>query len=71
MGYMKYKNQQFMKTYWAISLCFIVFTSTAQDPQETQAETIAPKYSNEFLAIGVGADAASKSTSVGVPQVYL
>ena len=58
---MKYKNQQFMKTYWAFSLCFIVFTSASQ---ETQEETVAPKYSNEFLAIGVGADALGLANAV-------
>jgi hypothetical protein len=57
-----------MKNYWSLLLLFAsislgVSTSFAQnDPNLT--ETVAPKYSNEFLAIGVGADALGLGNSV-------
>ena len=57
-----------MKNYWSFlllfaSISFGVSTSFAQsDPSLT--ETVAPKYSNEFLAIGVGADALGLGNSV-------
>jgi hypothetical protein len=43
-----------------------VTTLYAQDPSATEAltNTIAPKYSNEFLAIGVGADALGLGNAV-------
>lgn len=50
-------------------LVFLVFDSYGQNP------TTAPKYSNEFLQIGIGADALGKSNSVvasidGVTSLY-
>ncbi|MCJ8291390.1 MAG: PorV/PorQ family protein [Crocinitomicaceae bacterium] len=57
-----------MKNYWSIFLFLVsifagISTSFAQsDPSLT--ETVAPKYSNEFLAIGVGADALGLGNSI-------
>lgn len=54
-----------MKTSWLITACLTAFTfsyTSAQDSSPT--ETVAPKYSNEFLAIGVGADALGQGNAV-------
>ncbi len=58
---LSYENVLFMtltKTILAASLFFITTCSFAQDG------TVAPKYSNEFLAIGVGADALGLGNAV-------
>jgi len=54
-----------MKTSWLFSTFILAFTalnSLAQD--ESSTETITPKYSNEFLSIGVGADALGQANAV-------
>mmetsp|Transcript_8889 Transcript_8889/g.12170 ORF Transcript_8889/g.12170 Transcript_8889/m.12170 type:complete len:386 (-) Transcript_8889:279-1436(-) len=61
------KIKLFMKT--TLVLCLLTFCTTntfSQDAsaQETLTNTIAPKYSNEFLAIGVGADALGLGNAV-------
>ncbi len=47
-------------------LCGSLLCITAAHSQETESpsETVAPKYSNEFLAIGVGADALGRGNAV-------
>ena len=47
-------------------LCVSLLCMTTAYAQETTSpsETVAPKYSNEFLAIGVGADALGKGNAV-------
>lgn len=45
-------------TYLLFSICFIQLNLSAQE------STIAPKYSNEFLSIGIGADALGLANSV-------
>ncbi|NRA11852.1 MAG: hypothetical protein HRT57_07855, partial [Crocinitomicaceae bacterium] len=63
---MTYKNLQLMKAKALVIICTtlfsIQFSSAQSDPELTN--TIAPKYSNEFLAIGVGADALGLANSV-------
>lgn len=57
----------FMKTTLVIGLlAFFATSAYGQDPstQESLTNTIAPKYSNEFLAIGVGADALGLGNAV-------
>ena len=57
-----------MKKHWSFFLFIVAFssgvsTSFAQD-DPSLTETVAPKYSNEFLAIGVGADALGLGNAV-------
>ena len=53
MNWSVYVIKLFMKYRYSVSILFLLLLSkiSAQD------NSIAPKYSNEFLAIGVGADA--------------
>ncbi len=63
---MGYKNLNSMHTTKVKLLCgslFLMTYATAQEA-ESPSETVAPKYSNEFLAIGVGADALGKGNAV-------
>ncbi|MDG1330788.1 MAG: PorV/PorQ family protein [Crocinitomicaceae bacterium] len=58
-----------MKNYWSLFASFVavvgfVSTSYAQTEDPALTETVAPKYSNEFLAIGVGADALGLGNAV-------
>jgi len=53
-----FENSTFMKTVVVISLLF-VFSSSFK----AQDGSVAPKYSNEFLAIGVGADALGQGNA--------
>ena len=56
-----------MKTFWLVIACVSVFStnySFSQSETESPTETVAPKYSNEFLAIGLGADALGLANSV-------
>ena len=48
---------------FTVLTCSTLFVS-AQESESNLTETIAPKYSNEFLAIGVGADALGLGNSV-------
>lgn len=62
---MKRKNRFLMKTlkqFAYIASLFISLCSFGQD--ESPSSTVAPKYSNEFLAIGIGADALGLGNSV-------
>ncbi|MDX2359934.1 MAG: PorV/PorQ family protein [Crocinitomicaceae bacterium] len=45
-------------------LCLSITSAFAQGGEESPEETVAPKYSNEFLAIGVGADALGLGNAV-------
>ncbi|GAB5418311.1 MAG: PorV/PorQ family protein [Crocinitomicaceae bacterium] len=61
------KIKLFMKTTLVLSLLtFCAASAFSQDAsaQESLTNTIAPKYSNEFLAIGVGADALGLGNAV-------
>ena len=50
-----------MRTYsLSVLLASILFTGISY----SQEETVAPKYSNEFLALGVGADALGLANSM-------
>lgn len=57
-----------MKESWLFTVCFasifIGNTSAFAQSDPNLTETIAPKYSNEFLAIGVGADALGLGNAV-------
>ena len=54
-----------MKTSWLFSVSVLAFTaSTLRAQDENSSETISPKYSNEFLSIGVGADALGLGNAV-------
>jgi len=58
-----------MRNFRSLYVLFISFTmsyslSIAQSGDPSLTETVAPKYSNEFLAIGVGADALGLGNSV-------
>ncbi len=54
-----------MKTSWLINACLTAFTFSFSFAQDTSpSETVAPKYSNEFLSIGVGADALGQGNAV-------
>lgn len=58
-----------MRTYRLLIACVSLFSIqnlSAQSGSETSSptETVAPKYSNEFLAIGLGADALGLANSV-------
>jgi hypothetical protein len=49
-----------MKKIWLATFCVVLSSSQftwSQTEEPNLTETIAPKYSNEFLAIGIGADA--------------
>lgn len=62
---MDYKNLNTMRAFWQISACFSLFFSINVYSQDTEtSSTVAPKYSNEFLAIGIGADALGLANSV-------
>ena len=52
-----------MRTYHFLLLSALLSAGTTIG-QENLTETIAPKYSNEFLAIGVGADALGFGNAV-------
>jgi hypothetical protein len=65
------KNLNSMKTFWLSIACVSVFSvqntiaqSLPDDPNADLTSTVAPKYSNEFLAIGIGADALGLANSV-------
>ncbi len=76
--FMRYKHLFSMKTLLISALIFAgLYSRTlfAQTNSSELTETIAPKYSNEFLAIGVGADALGLANSVvaqtsGVTSAY-
>ena len=54
-----------MKTFWLAIACVSTFSIGSSFAQtESPSETVAPKYSNEFLAIGLGADALGLANSV-------
>ncbi|MBL4862151.1 MAG: hypothetical protein JKY09_03925, partial [Crocinitomicaceae bacterium] len=54
-----------MKTLSLIFILISVFSVQYSIAQSTSvSETVAPKYSNEFLAIGIGADALGLANSV-------
>lgn len=54
-----------MKTLKQIAYCALLFQTTTTWSQDTSpTSTVAPKYSNEFLAIGLGADALGLANSV-------
>lgn len=57
-----------MKTVWRVLACVSVFSVTHTFAQDESAnditKTVAPKYSNEFLAIGIGADALGLGNAV-------
>jgi hypothetical protein len=62
---MKRKNLIVMKTFWLAIACVSTFSIGSSFAQtESPSETVAPKYSNEFLAIGLGADALGLANSV-------
>ena len=66
MLFMTYKNLQLMKAKGLVLLCSALFSlqySVAQEASEL-TNTVAPKYSNEFLAIGIGGDALGLANSV-------
>lgn len=63
------KILQFMKTGSSLVLVFLLSASHYSLSQVSESgsnltETVAPKYSNEFLAIGVGADALGSGNAV-------
>lgn len=61
-----YKNLQLMKAKGLLFICSVILTthySSAQSGTEL-SNTIAPKYSNEFLAIGIGGDALGLGNAV-------
>lgn len=65
---MEYKKLFSMKTEWQAFL-FIVFLFSSSiyaqtSTEESPADKVAPKYSNEFLQIGVGADALGLGNAV-------
>ncbi len=54
-----------MKFNWALTLSFSLITTVFSFAQTTDpSSTVAPKYSNEFMQIGVGADALGLGNSV-------
>ncbi len=54
-----------MKNNWVVTLSFLLISSACLYAQTTDpSSTVAPKYSNEFLQIGVGADALGLGNSV-------
>ncbi len=55
---------EIMKTSRLMAFCLTAVTIQTAVAQNSLTETIAPKYSNEFLAIGVGADALGLGNSV-------
>jgi len=64
---MNYKKKIYMNSTWLIALCFMCCINNsifAQEENASPSNTIAPKYSNEFLSIGVGADALGLANSV-------
>ena len=61
---MGYKNLNSMKTTW-LAIAFVSVYSVSFVRSQSESETtIAPKYSNEFLAIGIGADALGLANAV-------
>ncbi len=64
---MKRKNPFLMKTFWLVPACvstFLINISFGQTETESPSSTVAPKYSNEFLSIGLGADALGLANAV-------
>ncbi len=62
---MEYKNLFLMKKNWITTLSLLLFFAVSSFSQTTDpTSTVAPKYSNEFLQIGVGADALALGNSV-------
>jgi len=60
-----YKKLFSMKNNWVVSLSLLLFSTVNSFAQTTDpSSTVAPKYSNEFLQIGVGADALGLGNSV-------
>ncbi len=54
-----------MKNNWVTTLSFLLISTVCSFAQTTDpTSTVAPKYSNEFLQIGVGADALGLGNSV-------
>ena len=63
MGYKILNSMHTTKVKLLCGLLLCITTAHSQDT-ESPSETVAPKYSNEFLAIGVGADALGKGNAV-------
>ena len=61
---MRYKNLNSMHTTAVKLFSVILLSSSISQAQDSPSETVAPKYSNEFLQIGVGADALGKGNAV-------
>ena len=57
-------TKDIMRTYPILTLSILLSVHTAIGQVQDLTETIAPKYSNEFLAIGVGADALGLGNAV-------
>jgi hypothetical protein len=54
-----------MRTNWLFTAFVLALTfSISFAQEESPSETVAPKYSNEFLSIGVGADALGQANAV-------
>ncbi|MEJ6777623.1 MAG: hypothetical protein QNK85_09950 [Crocinitomicaceae bacterium] len=54
-----------MKTSWLFSAYTLILTFSTSFAQDGSiSETVSPKYSNEFLGIGIGADALGKANAV-------
>ena len=70
MLFKEYKNPNYMKAFRIAFVCFTVFSiqsvlsQSGEGQQDSPADKVAPKYSNEFLAIGIGADALGLANSV-------
>jgi hypothetical protein len=70
MLFKEYKNPNYMKAFRIGIVCIAVFSiqsvlsQSGESQEESPADKVAPKYSNEFLAIGIGADALGLANSV-------